>query len=203
MLIVVGNVSAEILRCKQIRQVALSLFVNQGYQAVSLRKLAGEVGIQTGSLYNHIESKQCLLYELIERHEAGLLRALKTGFSSVDPVASLKNFVADYLGFVFGDLQGLILCQREWGLLSDQQQHYILALRRSQQSVLSKIISDGKDQKIFAVVSLDSVVQAIISMLSGVSVWYSPNVTCDHSVVISHYQTMVCNLVRETPNNLR
>ena len=38
-----------------IRQVAMDLFYKQGFQATTLRHIASRVGIQVGSLYNHIE----------------------------------------------------------------------------------------------------------------------------------------------------
>ncbi|WP_373237574.1 TetR/AcrR family transcriptional regulator [Cohaesibacter celericrescens] len=41
-----------------IYDASIELIYQNGYEAVSLRQLAGTVGIQVGSLYNHIASKQ-------------------------------------------------------------------------------------------------------------------------------------------------
>ena len=49
-----------------IRKAGLRLIHSQGYEAMSLRQLAAEVGIQAGSLYNHITTKQDLLFDLIK-----------------------------------------------------------------------------------------------------------------------------------------
>ena len=48
-----------------IRKAGLRLIFEHGYAAMSLRQLAAEVGIQSGSLYNHISTKQELLFDLI------------------------------------------------------------------------------------------------------------------------------------------
>lgn len=48
------------------RQQALSLFASKGYSNVGMRELASALGIKCGSIYNHIESKEALLYELFE-----------------------------------------------------------------------------------------------------------------------------------------
>ena len=53
--------------------VALELFATRGYQTIGLRDLAGQLGLQAGSLYNHIENKQSLLFELIEGAVSDLL----------------------------------------------------------------------------------------------------------------------------------
>ena len=47
-----------------IRDAGLRLIYRHGYEVMSLRQLAREVGIQAGSLYNHISTKQQLLFEL-------------------------------------------------------------------------------------------------------------------------------------------
>src|SRR5260370_13121770 len=50
----------------EIRQVALDLFYKRGFQATTLRHIASRVGIQVGSLYNHITSKGDLLFDIME-----------------------------------------------------------------------------------------------------------------------------------------
>ena len=50
----------------EIRQVALDLFFKRGFQATTLRHIASRVGIQVGSLYNHITSKGDLLFDIME-----------------------------------------------------------------------------------------------------------------------------------------
>jgi AcrR family transcriptional regulator len=60
-----------------IRRAGLSLIATHGYAAMSLRQLAAEVGIQPGSLYNHISTKQDLLFDLVQQHMNTLLRALE------------------------------------------------------------------------------------------------------------------------------
>ncbi|HVC34357.1 MAG TPA: helix-turn-helix domain-containing protein [Chloroflexota bacterium] len=51
---------------EEIRSAALELFYKRGFQASTLRGIAAKVGIQVGSLYNHIGSKSDLLFEIME-----------------------------------------------------------------------------------------------------------------------------------------
>ena len=43
-----------------IRKAGLRLIYRYGYEAMTLRQLAGEIGLVQGSLYNHIATKQDL-----------------------------------------------------------------------------------------------------------------------------------------------
>ena len=52
-------------RREQIYDVASRLFSERGYHATSMRDLAGELGMQGGSLYAHISGKEDLLIEIV------------------------------------------------------------------------------------------------------------------------------------------
>ncbi len=45
---------------------ALSLFSIKGYDAVTIREIASEVGIKESSIYNHFKNKQDILNKIIE-----------------------------------------------------------------------------------------------------------------------------------------
>ena len=49
------------------REAAAELFYRHGYQATSIRQIAAEIGVLSGSLYAHIESKE----RLLRRHRRG------------------------------------------------------------------------------------------------------------------------------------
>src|SRR6056297_1655019 len=59
----------------RIRAAALSLFARHGYAAVSMRQIAGEVGVQAGALYNYTPDKQTLLFALMKAHMDDLMAA--------------------------------------------------------------------------------------------------------------------------------
>lgn len=51
---------------EKIRRVSIELFAQKGYSGVSLREIAGVVGIKAASIYNHYKSKEAILEEIIE-----------------------------------------------------------------------------------------------------------------------------------------
>ena len=52
-------------RKEEIIRIAAKLFKEKGYSAVTMRDLAKVVGIKAASLYNHINSKQEILSDII------------------------------------------------------------------------------------------------------------------------------------------
>lgn len=60
-----GNTKEEILLA------ALHLFARDGYEAVSVSQIAGELGITKGALYRHYESKRDIFDHIVERMEQG------------------------------------------------------------------------------------------------------------------------------------
>src|SRR5207253_2928527 len=50
-------------RRTELTRQAARLFAEKGYHGTSIGDLADALGVQKGSLYHHIESKQDLLYE--------------------------------------------------------------------------------------------------------------------------------------------
>jgi AcrR family transcriptional regulator len=54
----------------KIKNIALSLFANNGYDATSMEKIAAGVGIKKSSLYAFITSKEALFWEIYEDLES-------------------------------------------------------------------------------------------------------------------------------------
>lgn len=72
---------AAIKRSIETRHQALVLFASKGYSNVGIRQLASALGINCGSIYNHIESKEALLceffeelFEVLHQHATRILR---------------------------------------------------------------------------------------------------------------------------------
>ena len=52
---------------EKIFNVSLDLFSKKGYDSVSLREIAEEVGIQKSSIYSHYPSKEAILMDIFNQ----------------------------------------------------------------------------------------------------------------------------------------
>lgn len=81
-----GNVRAEAIAAAY-RQVA-----DEGHEALSLRRVAEQVGIAHRSLYNHFKDREALLDAVAERGFIDLAAALQDAQSSDDLVRTYVEF---------------------------------------------------------------------------------------------------------------
>ena len=58
-----------------IREAARRLIARHGYEAVSMRQLAAEVGVQAAALYRYFPTKEDLLFTLMREHMEELAAA--------------------------------------------------------------------------------------------------------------------------------
>jgi AcrR family transcriptional regulator len=91
---VVRSSSGTTTRRNEILTKAASLFAKQGISATTVREIADAVGILSGSLYHHFESKEEMVHEII----AGYLEDLHVRYRAVadvnrDPLACLEALI--------------------------------------------------------------------------------------------------------------
>jgi AcrR family transcriptional regulator len=87
---------------KAILDAAREIFVLEGYESFSMRKLAEKIEYSPGSLYLHFQSKEDLFECLVEESFARLLETLiglRNGRKWQDPVKELKKGLRAYVEF--------------------------------------------------------------------------------------------------------
>ncbi|MDD2057260.1 TetR/AcrR family transcriptional regulator [Pseudomonas sp. GD03860] len=157
---------------------ALELFATHGYQAIGLRDLAGHVGVQAGSLYHHIENKQCLLFELIESALSDLLADTKQRMKGASTTGErVRRFVQAFVAFSQNDRHRLVLISREFVNLNDDNKQQAHALKAAYCEQLKHIIADayqgnGKPEEEIAFIT-----HAVIGMLYGQAQWSDVQMT--------------------------
>ena len=76
-----------------VREAAVSLIARFGYEAMSMRQLAAEVGVQAAALYRYFPTKEDLLFTLMREHMEGLIEAWDAARpDAADPAARLAAY---------------------------------------------------------------------------------------------------------------
>src|ERR1700710_2022134 len=121
-----------------IRKAGQRLIVEHGYSAMSLRQLAAAVGIQAGSLYNHISTKQELLFDLVQDHVNELLRQLDLALEDKNgPEERLRAFVAFHVSYHMSRKREVFIANSELRSLEPKNYDAIVALRSAYEQRLA------------------------------------------------------------------
>lgn len=90
-------VETESKTATRILDVAEELFAQRGFAAVSVREIAGRVGLNQASIYNHFSSKQALYEAVLDRGFTPIRALLERGAHELDPAVTTTDDFLDIL----------------------------------------------------------------------------------------------------------
>ena len=155
----------------RVRAAALRLFARHGYAAVSMRRIASEVGVQAGALYSYTPDKQALLFSLMRDHMEELLaaRAARAGQAPLD---RLEAFVRFHIRHHAARPEEVFIAYMELRNLEPENFAVIEGLRRDYEQELEAILRAGQDAGKMRMADPKIASLAIIAMLTGVNTWF-------------------------------
>lgn len=156
----------------KVRAAASRLFARHGFAAVSMRQIAGEVGVQAGALYLYTPDKQTLLFDLMRAHMEDLLAAWGAQDKGKGPLAQLEAFVRFHIGFHLERPDAVFIAYMELRNLSEANFAAIEGLRKRYEDALEEILRLGQQAGVFGVPDTKLAMMALIAMLTGVNTWY-------------------------------
>lgn len=183
-----------------IREAAVDLIARYGYEAVSMRRLASEVGVQAAALYRYFPTKEDLLFSLMRAH----MEALAESWQAARPVGAvpareLAAFVRNHIGFHIARRHSTHVSNMELRALSHERLSAVLRLRGAYEKELRRILREGAESGDFAVGDVALTAMAIIQMMTGVIVWFRPDERLSVDEVADTYHDMTMRLVGARP----
>lgn len=177
-----------------IRAAGLQLIHRHGFEASSLRQLAALVGIREGSLYNHIRSKQDLLFQLVEDHMDRLLAAQRAVIAPADPPPDrLTAFIRFHLTYHMQRPAEVFVINSELRSLEEPSRAIIIDKRDQYEAALKDIISDGIAKKCFQDQDVGLVAKAVLAMLTGVCSWFQPEGRLTVEAIVEIHTKLLLN----------
>ena len=179
-----------------IRDASVALIARHGFEAVTMRQLAAEVGVQAAALYRYFPTKEDLLFTLMHDHMTGLTASwqdARPGQTSAE--AGLAAFVRNHIAFHVARRNATHISNLELRSLSPERLTAILKLRNSYEKELRQILRDGADAGAFDIDDAQLTAMAIIQMITGVIVWFRPGDRLSVDEVTDTYLNMAMRLV--------
>jgi TetR/AcrR family transcriptional regulator, transcriptional repressor for nem operon len=157
----------------QILDLAQSLVQLRGYNAMSYRDLADEIGIKTSSIHYYFPSKEDLGLALMQRYRLGMKGAIaQIENEASDPKLRIKRFIALFVATVRVDkicLGGMFAS--DTNSLPELMQNEVREFYIENEAWLSNVLKQGREQGQFSFSgSPKTKAEAIFSALEGVMI---------------------------------
>lgn len=166
-----GSIGIE--TAERIRSEAEKLFAARGFAAVSMREIAGAVGVQAAALYNHFSNKQALLEDLLVSHMECLIAAWKAESDAQDSAGeALERFARFHIRYHIDRSDAVFISYMELRNLEPENFRRVENLRKTYEAFVVDILEGGQASGEFDLADTRITAMAIIAMLTGVNTWY-------------------------------
>ena len=132
-------------RRERILASAAALFARKGVAATTVREIADEVGILSGSLYHHFESKEAIVDEVVSSYLEDLRNRYKTVLATdADPRQRLHDMVVASLEVVEAHPHATEIYQNDVNYLSQLERFaYLKNAGKEVQASWLEVINAG------------------------------------------------------------
>jgi AcrR family transcriptional regulator len=162
-------------RRSELTREAAKLFAQKGYHGTSIGDIAEALGVQKGSLYSHIASKEDLLYETMREGAAAFHAALDAIPDDVPATEKIRLALRGHLRVVAEQLDVATVFVQEWRYLDGPRRDEIVAERRRYEERIRDLFREGRELSELRA-DLDEAVAALLllSAANWAYTWLQP-----------------------------
>jgi len=156
---------------------AAHLFRTKGFSRATIRDLARAVELQSGSIFHYFDSKQDILFAVMEDAINLSITRLEQALECADGIrASLGALIRAELSAIHDDetRDGMEVAFYEWDNLSAENQTILRRLREQYESIWMTHIQEAKDQ---GLIQMDPFIlrRLLTGALAWTVKWYTPD----------------------------
>jgi TetR/AcrR family transcriptional regulator, cholesterol catabolism regulator len=181
-------------RRAQLLGIAAELFATRGYSQTTVRDIADEASILSGSLYHHFESKEAMLREIL----LDFMETLSTQFAEIvergeSPRESLDGLVRSSFLSIHERPHQVALYQNEVGMLAHLPDfEFVAKASRGIEAVWLQVLAAGRESGDFREDLDSNIVYRFIRDTVWASVrWYNPRGRLRHDKVADQFLAML------------
>ncbi|WP_346797696.1 TetR/AcrR family transcriptional regulator [Halomonas sp. Bachu 37] len=132
-------------RRKELTRLAAQLFVQEGFDRTTVRMLAQEMGIKSGSLFHHFKDKQEILAAVIEEGTQNALHIARQTLerSTPSPEDRLRAMARAHLETLFTDRNAHVVALFEWRRLDAESRAHLSHLRDAYEALWVDVIDEA------------------------------------------------------------
>jgi AcrR family transcriptional regulator len=154
---------------------AAKLFKDRGYSGTSMRDLAGQVGMEAASMYNHIKSKDELLDTICFRISDTYISQLAEIERTAIPYGEkIKSLVRLHIRLMVEDSAAVSVANHDWKYLPEPRLTEFKQARKNYEKGFAALIEAGIEAGEFRPVNVSVALFTVLSAVRWVELWYRP-----------------------------
>ena len=126
-----GKLSVEEKEAKKdkIIEKSMELFREKGYHTTKVEEITKALGISKGNFYTYFNSKEEVLYEILDIMKSERIKMLEEIDTDKPPKEILKDFIEDYKQYVFKYLKKVTLQNMDNFLKDERVVNYVVEIQ--------------------------------------------------------------------------
>ncbi|HCC33610.1 MAG TPA: TetR/AcrR family transcriptional regulator [Clostridiales bacterium] len=175
-------------RAKAIHETAVRLFREKGFHATSVQDIADAVGLQKGSLYHYITSKEELLGRIVAEGMLGYAHGLEQILSRPGTARErLERAVRHHVALIAENTAIYAVFLREWPALEPGLRQRVGDSLRRYQSLFERTIEEGIRRGEFRPANPRLTAMAILGAGNWLCHWFAPGGRLAHEDVAASF----------------
>ncbi|WUI04431.1 TetR/AcrR family transcriptional regulator [Spirillospora sp. NBC_00431] len=177
-------------RREHLVRLAAELFAEKGFQATTVRNIADEAGIQSGSLYHHFDSKESIADEILSSFFDEIMSAYR---AVLDESGNPRDTVAGLVRAAFGSLEphraAITVMQNDWNYLKGMDRFaYLTKSEDEVEKMWVDALRTGQEQGLFRADLDPKLTYRMIRDTIWVAVrWFRPGGRLNAEGLAEHY----------------
>lgn len=163
-------------RREELLEVACRIFAEKGFDGAALQDIADEFGVLKGSLFHYIQSKDELLYEIIEGVYTGAQAAVwSKAVQDLPAVERLRCVITAYVEYISHHLDEVTVWLHDFKALPEQQRESIRRYEERDRRQLLELIRQAQAEGgIRPDVDPSLASLALLGTMNWVHRWFQP-----------------------------
>lgn len=184
----------------EVIDAAVEVFFEKGYAAASIQDVADRVGVLKGSLYYYIDSKEDLLFRIVDDVHHQSTEILETVRAlEVPPIDVVRTYIEKHVEWYLGNVKEVSVFFREWRHLSGERLQTAKERRSGYERVVREMIEAAQ-----AAGDIDKSVDPqyaslyVLAAVNAVPDWYRPRGMDSAQTISESYADMTVGLLTGT-----
>ncbi|MGO9957227.1 MAG: TetR/AcrR family transcriptional regulator [Solirubrobacteraceae bacterium] len=186
-------------RDAEVTGAAIEIFWQKGYQAASIQDVADRVGVLKGSLYYYIDSKEDLLWRIIEDvHEEWTKILDQAGALDAGPVERIHAFIRLHVVWYLTKVKEIGVFFREWQHLTGDRLKTMRTRRRRYEQVVRDLLTAAQAEgEMSGDLDVTYATRYVLAAVNAVPDWYRAS-SSEPARIAESYADMTVGLLKGT-----